>query len=128
MRQARPAQHHGGSGQCSHPSSPLLEEGVPPFGVPPGTQPGSIAIARKLLVGIRHILQKEVADRHADENSIAASMFKLAYEIGVKNLPEGKSAKTFTREQMDRLGVGRDLTVIPWGTKQVELPHSQLTK
>jgi len=72
------------------------------------------------------LLLNEVAGRHAEEVSIAASMFKLAYEIGVKNLPEGKSAKTFTREQMDRLGVGRDLSVIPWGSKRVKLPPSRL--
>jgi transposase len=85
-----------------------------------------VAIARKLLVAVWHILHNEVADRHAEEVSIAASMFKLAYEIGVKNLPEGKSAKTFTREQMDRLGVGRNLSVIPWGSKRVKLPPSSL--
>lgn len=85
-----------------------------------------VAIARKLLVAVWHILQKEVADRHADEKSIAASLFKLAYEIGVKNLPEGKSAKVFTREQMDRLGIGRELSVIPWGSKRIQLPPSRL--
>jgi len=58
-----------------------------------------VSIARKLLVAVWHILQKEVADRHADEKSIAASLFILAYEIGVKNLPEAKSAKVFTRER-----------------------------
>jgi hypothetical protein len=74
------------------------------------------------------ILQKEVTCRHADEKSIAALMFKLAYEIGVKNLPEGKSAKVFTREQLDRLGVGANLTMIPYGSKRVKLPPSQLKK
>ena len=91
-----------------------------------GRSKAVVAIARKLLVAVWHILQKEVADRHAVEVSIAASLFKLAYEIGVKNLPEGKSAKTFTREQMDRLGIGRELTVIPWGSKRVKLPPSRL--
>jgi transposase len=91
-----------------------------------GRSKAIVAIARKLLVAVWHILQKEVADRHADEKSIAASMFKLAYEIGVKNLPEGKSAKVFTRQQLDRLGVGMDLSVIPWGSKIVKLPPSSL--
>jgi hypothetical protein len=99
--------------------------------MPNATAPGGrsktiVAIAHKLLVAVWHILSKEVADRHADEKSIAASLFKLAYEIGVKNLPEGKSAKAFTREQMDRLGIGRSLTVIPWGSKRILLPPSSL--
>jgi hypothetical protein len=74
------------------------------------------------------LLHNEVADRRADEVSIAASMFKLAYEIGVKNLPEGKSAKTFTRRQLDRLGIGAELQSIPWGSKVVKLPPSRLVQ
>jgi hypothetical protein len=88
----------------------------------PGCSNSNVAIARKLLAAVWHILQKEVADRHADEKSIATSMFKLVYEIGVKNFLEGKSAKVFTREQLDRLGIGSELSVIPWGTKTVKLP------
>jgi transposase len=93
-----------------------------------GRSKAIVAIARKLLVAVWHILQKEVADRHADEKSIAASFFKLAYEIGVKNLPERKNAKVFTREQLDRLGIGAELKTIPWGTKTVKLPPSSLQK
>jgi hypothetical protein len=87
-----------------------------------------VAIARKLLVAVWHILTQEVADRHADQTSIAASFFKLAYEIGVKNLPKGKSAKAFTRQQLDRLGIGAELNIVPWGSKQVVLPPSSLNK
>ncbi len=91
-----------------------------------GRSKAIVAIARKLLVAVWHILQKEAADRHGDEQSIAASFFKLAYEIGVKNLPEKKSAKVFTREQLDRLGIGAELKTIPWGSKQIKLPPSSL--
>ena len=87
-----------------------------------------VAIARKLLVAVWHILQKEVADCHADEKSIATSFIKLAYKIGVKNLPEGKSAKVFTRQQLDRLGIGAELKIIPWGNNQVILPPSKQQK
>jgi hypothetical protein len=44
----------------------------------------------------------------------------------VCNLPEGQSALQFTRNQLDRLGIGEDVTTIPWGLKRFKLPPSQL--
>jgi hypothetical protein len=70
-------------------------------------------IARRLLVAVWHILTNEAADRHADAIRVAASMCKLAYEIKVSNLPKGVSAKSFTRQQLDRLGIGQNLDVLP---------------
>ena len=91
-----------------------------------GRSKAIVAIARRLLVAVWHILKNEAADRHADATSVAASMFKLAYEIKVSNLPSGLSARAFTRQQLDRLGIGRELNVLPWGTKKVKLPPSIL--
>ena len=85
-----------------------------------------VAIARKLLVAIWHILTKEQADRYASEQQVACSLFALAYKVGVSNLPEGQSAKHFTRQQLDRLGIGQELEVIPWGSKRHKLPPSSL--
>ena len=50
----------------------------------------------------------------------------LAYAVGVKNLPDGQSALQFTRAQLDRLGIGRELTELPWGSKRFKLPPSSL--
>jgi hypothetical protein len=91
-----------------------------------GRSKAVVAIARKLLAAVWHILTKEVVDCHAEEQSVAASFFKLAYELRVKNLPDGQSAKEYTRSQLDRLGIGRSLTTIPWGSKKVKLPPSKL--
>ncbi len=91
-----------------------------------GRSKAIVAIARRLLVAVWHILTNEFADRHADETSVAASMFKLAYEIKVSNLPKGTSARAFTRQQLDRLGIGQDLQVLPWGSHKIKLPPSQL--
>jgi len=77
-------------------------------------------------VAVWHILTDGAADRFADETSVAASMFKLAYEIKVRNLPDGMSAKAFTRHHLDRLGIGANLEIIPWGSKKVKLPPSRL--
>ena len=52
-------------------------------------------------------------------------MFAYAYRVGVKNLPVGQSALQFTRDQLDRLKLGHDLTHLPWGSKHFKLPPSQ---
>ena len=85
-----------------------------------------VAIARKLLIAVWHIWTKETADRFAVDEKVAAGMYALAYKIGVKNLPEGQSAREFVREQLDRLELGQALTHIPWGSKRPTLPPSRL--
>jgi transposase len=86
-----------------------------------------VRIARLLLVAVWHILSQEVADKHADTRSVAASLFAHAYRVKVRNLG-GLSAKQWTRRELDRLGIGRELEVIPWGSKKVKLPPSTLKK
>jgi len=85
-----------------------------------------VAIARKLLITVWHVLTDEVVDKHHDPRDVACSLFKLAYSVKVRNLPEKQSAAQFTRNQLDRLGIGMDLERIPWGTKSPKLPPSRL--
>jgi transposase len=92
-----------------------------------GRSKAIIAIARKLLIAVWHVLFRSVADCHADPRDVACSLFAHAYRVKVRNLPDGLSAKEFTRKQLDRLGIGKDLKVIPWGTRKVLLPPSKLT-
>jgi len=92
-----------------------------------GRSKAIVAIARKLLVAVWHILTFEAVDRHADERSVAASFINLAYKMGVKNLPNGISAKTFARQQMDRLEIGAGMTAVPWGSRRIVLPPSKLS-
>ena len=47
-----------------------------------------VAIARKLLVVVWHVLSREEADRFASDEQVACAFFALAYKMGVKNLPE----------------------------------------
>jgi transposase len=86
-----------------------------------------VAIARKLLVTVWHVLSKECADRYAIPQQVACSLFRLAYQVGVSNLPDGLSALEFTRQQLDRLGIGQEVTQIPWGSKHFKLPPSKIT-
>jgi transposase len=91
-----------------------------------GRSKAIVAIARKLLVAVWHILAKEEKDRHADEQIVAASFINLAYRMGTKNLPDGINARAFTRQQLDRLKIGAGLKTVRWGSKQITLPPSQL--
>ena len=87
-----------------------------------------VAIARKLLVTVWHVLTGKVADRFAEPEKVSKKMLHFAYEVGKVNRA-GKSAAQFTRERMDTLGMGQDLTSIPWGSKKpILLPPSKLKK
>jgi transposase len=80
-----------------------------------GRSKAIVAIARRLLVAVWHILSKQEADRHAVPKDVARSFFNLAYKIGVRNLPDKHSALSYTRYQLDRLGVGNGIDSHPLG-------------
>ena len=72
------------------------------------------------------VLTKETADKFANPTQVACGLFAFAHRARAKNLPNGQRALEFVREQMDRLGIGEDVAVIPWGTKTFKLPPSKL--
>lgn len=92
-----------------------------------GKKKAIVAIARKLLVVVWHVLTKESADRFANPTQVACSMFAFAHKVRVKNLPKGQTALGFTRNQLDRLRIGQEVKKLPWGTKTFTLPESKLT-
>lgn len=91
-----------------------------------GKKKAMVAVARKLLVVVWYLLAKGAADKFADPTQVACSMFAFAHKVRVKNLPNGMSALQFMRTQMDRLGIGQEVLVVPWGTKRYKLPPSKL--
>jgi transposase len=91
-----------------------------------GRSKAIVAIARKLLVVVWHVLKDGVVDRNADPRDVACAFLAHAYRVGVKNLVDGQSAVAYTREQLDRLGIGKELERIPWGWKGRKLPPSKL--
>ena len=92
-----------------------------------GREKAIVAVARKLLVAVWHVLTDHEADRFAEATNVACAFFAFAYKVRVKNLPDGLSALAFTRQQLDRLQLGADLKRIPWGSKSFKLPPSKLT-
>jgi transposase len=93
-----------------------------------GRNKAIVAIARELLVTVWHVLARKVADRFAEPEKVSKKMLHFAYEVGKANRA-GKSAAQFARERMDTVGLGSELTSIPWGTKKpIPLPPSKLKK
>jgi transposase len=85
-----------------------------------------VAIARKLLVAVWHILTKGEADCHAMPERLARKLLQHAYRLGRENR-QGQSTATYVRAQLDQLGVGADLTAVRWDKKRVvPLPPSSL--
>jgi transposase len=93
-----------------------------------GRNKALVAIARKLLIAVWHILMEHQPDRFAVPEKVAATLFAYAYKVGVKNLPGGMTALQFTRHNMDRLGIGKNLTRLRWGSKTFTLPPSRLVE
>jgi len=93
-----------------------------------GRNKAIVAIARKLLVAIWHILTQNAADRHADPERLGRKFLQVAYTLGHANRPQGQSAAAFARKQLDRLGLGQGLTHVHWGAKKKPIPLPPSTR
>jgi hypothetical protein len=92
-----------------------------------GRNKALVAIARKLLVVVWHVLTKGEANRHADPVKVARGFLDMAYkDVGARNLPDNMTAPEFVRRNLDRLGLGRDLQRIERGSREYVLPPSTL--
>jgi len=91
-----------------------------------GRNKAVVAIARKLLIAVWYVLQGQT-DKYAEPEAIAQKMLKFAYLVGKENRPKRQTAAQFARVRLDALGLGHELTSIPWGSKQpIPLPPSPL--
>ena len=68
-----------------------------------------VAIARKLLVAIWHVLTKEETDIHASEDDLAYKMLLLSWSLKA-NVRKGLSYKQFAKYALMKLGVENDIT------------------
>jgi transposase len=68
-----------------------------------------VAIARKLLVAIWHVLSKEETDEHASEEDLAYKMLLLSWSLN-ENVRKGMTYKQFAKYALMKLGVENDIT------------------
>jgi transposase len=92
-----------------------------------GKNKAIVAIARKLLVAVWHVLTEGCADHFADPALVARKLLAHTERLGKANRPAGQTRAAYVREQLDRLGIGADLTAIQRGKRTIVLPPSGLT-
>jgi hypothetical protein len=73
-----------------------------------------VAIARRLLVAVWHVLTEQVADRHADEKMVATKLMRWSWELTAEQRG-GLTTRQFIRYHLMRLQLGEDLTHFRYG-------------
>jgi transposase len=91
-----------------------------------GAREAIVAIARKLLIAVWHVLAENKADRFLEPEKVSQKLLRFAYDVGKRNR-QGQSAAQFVRQRLDDLQIGQELTSISWGSKRpIPLPPSSL--
>jgi transposase len=86
-----------------------------------GYQKAIVAIARKLLIVVWHVLSHGQVDRYAIDQQVARKLLQHSYDLGKQHRPA--TAAMHVRQMLVQLGIGRELTYIRWSTSQkVPLP------
>ena len=91
-----------------------------------GRNKAIVAIARKLLVAVWHVLTLETADRFAEPDRVARKLLNFTYTVGRANRRPQQSTAAYVREQLDRLGLGAEVNRIAHGQRAIPLPPSKL--
>ena len=73
-----------------------------------------VAIARKLLVVVWHVLTEQAADQHAEVKLLATKLMRWSWEL-TDAQRGGLSTRQFVRLQLMRLKLGEDLTHFTYG-------------
>ncbi len=86
-----------------------------------GSGKAIVAIARKLLVVVWHVLTERVVDRQAEVEAVARKFMTWGAQRGLARRT-GCSRGAFVRQQLQRLGVGAELTVLRYGGERIQVP------
>ena len=91
-----------------------------------GKQKAIVAIARKLLVVVWHVLAYQQADRQADPQKVARFFLSWGRKLGTTHR-QGQRVATFARQQLDKVGLGSELEQVHLGYTYT-LPPSSLSQ
>jgi transposase len=83
-----------------------------------------VAIARKMLMVVWHVLTKQVADREAVEEQVASKFLEWSWKLGRVNRA-GLTSGAFIRRELHRLRLGQNITAISRGKRQFPVPPSE---
>ena len=99
----------------------LLESAVRPAAGRLGENKAIVAIARKRLVVVWHVLTRQESDKHADAALVARKLLRRAWQLKAAGR-QGQSAGAWVRDELDRLNLGQELTGITIGKVVHRLP------
>jgi transposase len=93
-----------------------------------GRNKAIVAIARKLLVAVWHVLTFQAADRFAIPERVANKLKTYSDRLRLERRSAGQSTAAFVRTQLDRLGMGAQVTQLDRGKLKspLRLPPSTL--
>jgi hypothetical protein len=80
-----------------------------------------VAIARKMLLVVWHVLTKHVADREAVAEKVAAKFLEWSWKLGRANRA-GLDSGAFIRRELRRLQMGDNITTISRGKRTFAVP------
>jgi len=86
-----------------------------------GKRKAIVAIARKLLTVVWHVLTKKEAYRRANPEKVAYKLFRWTWKLG-ETQRHGLQARQFVRYHLLNLDIGHDLHTIHLGGKKRSLP------
>jgi transposase len=75
-----------------------------------------VAIARKLLVVVWHVLAEQVADREAQPERVAGKFLDWSWRLGRANRA-GLTTAAFIRRELERLQLGDEVTAVHGGNR-----------
>jgi hypothetical protein len=93
-----------------------------------GRNKAIVAVARRMLVSVWHILTKRQPDRYANWEKVASNLMSIAYSDfgGAAHIPGGRTAPEFVRWCLDTLGVCEWMQRVKFSGKTYLLPRSTL--
>ncbi len=91
-----------------------------------GRNKAIVAIARKMLVIIWHILSQHQAEKGLDLERLARKYYEFAYTVGKVNWDGCPTVAAFIRQKLDEARVGKEFASFVYSRKRVVLPPSKL--
>jgi transposase len=92
-----------------------------------GKRKAIVAIARKLLVAVWHVLTEQVADCHADPVRVAGTFLRWTRQKRPATSPQ-VAQKTFVRQMLDQIGLGATVETFSSGGQNSVLPPTSVVK
>ncbi len=92
-----------------------------------GKRKAIVAIARKLLVAVWHVLTEQVADCHADPNRVAGTFLRWTRQKRLATSPRLEQ-RAFVRQMLDQVGLGAAVEQFRYGSQVYVLPPTTVVK